>query len=68
VIAEVQFSDVDGILATGVLNVDTQDRLFEIDIWKVDFSPLQRWPSEHEMAPVLYNPSLHRTASPPDEH
>jgi len=67
VIAEVRFLDADGIPVTAALNVDTQDQLFEVDVWKVDFSPLQHWPSEHEMAPVLHNPSLQRTAPPPAE-
>ncbi len=66
-IAEVGFSDIDGVYVTAVLNVDAHDRLLEVDIWKVDFSPLLRWPSEHEIRPLLSNPSLQRTASPPAE-
>lgn len=66
-VAEVHFSDADGILVTAVLNVDTQDQLFEVDVWKVDFSPLQRWPIEGAMASVSPSPSLLRTDSPPSE-
>ena len=66
-VAEVHFSDADGILVTAVLNVDTQDQLFEVDVWKVDFSPLQRWPIEGAMASVSSSPSLLRTGSPPSE-
>ena len=66
-VAEVQFSDADGILVTAVLNVDTEGRLYEVDVWKVNFAPLQRWPSELEMVPVLFNTSLQRTATPPAE-
>ena len=66
-VAEVHFSDADGILVTAVLNVDTQDQLFEVDVWKVDFSPLQRWPIEGAMASVSPSPSLLRTGSPPSE-
>jgi len=66
-VAEVQFSDADGIPVTAVLNVDTEDRLYEVDVWKVNFAPLQRWPTELEMVPVLFNTSLQRTATPPAE-
>ncbi len=62
-----QFTDVDGVFVTAVLNVDTQDQLFEVDIWKTNFSALQHWPSEHEIEPLLSNPSLQRTASSPAE-
>jgi hypothetical protein len=67
-VAEVHFSDADGIPVTAVLNVDTEGRLYEVDVWKVNFAPLQRWPSEFEMVPVLFNTSLQRTASPPADH
>lgn len=64
-VAELRFMDADGVSVTAVLNVDSQDQLFEVDIWKVDFSPLQHWPSECEIELLLSNPSLQRTASPP---
>lgn len=66
-VAEVHFSDADGTAVIAALNVDVDDQLFEIDIWKVDFSALQRWPSQHEVSQMLFNPSLQRTASPPAE-
>ncbi len=66
-VAEVQLTDADGVFVTAVLNVDTQDRLLEVDIWKVDFSPLQHWPIEREMELVLSNTLLQRTATPPAE-
>lgn len=66
-VAEVQFADADGIPVTAVLNVDTEGRLYEVDVWKVNFAPLQRWPSELEIASVLFNTSLQRTATPPAE-
>lgn len=66
-VAEVQFSDMDGIPVTAVLNVDTEGRLYEVDVWKVNFAPLQRWPTELEMVPVLFNTLLQRTATPPAE-
>ena len=66
-VAEVQFSDADGIPVTAVLNVDTEGRLYEVDVWKVNFAPLQRWPTEPEMVPVLFNTLFQRTATPPAE-
>lgn len=47
--AETQFLDADGTLVVAVLNVDVEDQLFEIDVWKVDFSTLLRWPSHNEV-------------------
>jgi hypothetical protein len=38
-----EFNDVDGTLVSVALNVDQHGELFELDIWKVDFSPLQRF-------------------------
>jgi hypothetical protein len=42
--ASAQFKDTDGIPVLVALDVDQKDALFELDIWKVDFSPLQRIP------------------------
>ena len=39
-VSECQFTDVDGIDVIASLNVDNQGRLFELDIWKTDFTPL----------------------------
>ena len=43
-IAEAEFLDEDGVLVTAMLNLDQQNALYELDIWKVDFSPLKSWP------------------------
>jgi hypothetical protein len=40
-----EFADSDGVLVSAALNVDRADRLYELDVWKVDFSPLSSWPS-----------------------
>jgi hypothetical protein len=37
-VAELQFKDADGITIVASLNVDTDGDLFELDIWKTDFS------------------------------
>lgn len=39
-----EFADSDGIPVSVALNVDSQGRLYELDLWKVDFSPLSNWP------------------------
>ena len=39
-ISEHQFTDEDGVAVIASLNVDSEGKLFELDIWKTDFSPL----------------------------
>jgi hypothetical protein len=41
-VGSAEFNDADGILVSVALNLDQHEELFELDIWKVDFSPLQR--------------------------
>jgi hypothetical protein len=41
-IGSAEFTDADGTLVSVALNLDQHGELFELDIWKVDFSPLQR--------------------------
>ena len=48
-ISEAEFADEDGILASAVINLDDQGNLFELDIWKVDFSPLRRHPKADDL-------------------
>jgi hypothetical protein len=43
-VSEYLFDDKDGVLVSATLNVDTSDRLFELDMWKVDSSPLIHFP------------------------
>jgi hypothetical protein len=43
-VAEAQYLDVDGVLVSIVVNTDDRGELFELDMWKVDFSPLIRYP------------------------
>ena len=40
-IAEYMFKDLDGTPVSAALNIDKQGNLYELDIWKVDFSPTQ---------------------------
>ncbi|TPG37925.1 hypothetical protein EAH81_17520 [Flavobacterium pectinovorum] len=43
-IAECMFLDSDGIDVIASLNIDDKGELFELDIWKTDFSSLIRIP------------------------
>jgi hypothetical protein len=45
-VSQIEFNDEDGILVSASLNVDKEGALFELDIWKTDFSPLKRIPEE----------------------
>lgn len=42
---EKEFVDIDGVPVTVAVNLDDHGELYELDIWKVDFSPLKRFPS-----------------------
>jgi hypothetical protein len=39
-VAEFEFVDDDGVKVLVALNVDDQNNLFEVDIWKTDFNPV----------------------------
>lgn len=43
-VAEVEFLDSDGVTVSATLNVDQHGRLFELDVFKTDFSPLLQIP------------------------
>jgi hypothetical protein len=43
-IAERSFVDEDGVTVWATLNVDVAGRLFELDVFKSDFSPLKAFP------------------------
>jgi hypothetical protein len=43
-ISEYQFHDRDGVVVLASLFLDENNDLFEIDIWKTDFSELIEWP------------------------
>lgn len=46
--AELSFQDVDGVNVIASLNLDATGIPSELDIWKVDFSPLVRIPDAFE--------------------
>lgn len=43
-ISELQFTDIDGVEVIASLNIDESGNLFELDIWKTDFSKLLKLP------------------------
>jgi hypothetical protein len=49
IIAEAEYFDEDGILVSIVINADQQGNLYEIDFWKVDFSPLCKYPKPKDL-------------------
>lgn len=51
-VAEGYFEDSDGTLVSVTLNLDQQGKPFELDVWKVDFSNLQRWPLKGDIRPL----------------
>ncbi len=44
-ISEFQFQDLDGVNVIASLNIDSHGDLFELDIWKTDFSSLLEFPN-----------------------
>ena len=49
VVAAGEFADIDGTTVSIALLADARGELAELDVWKVDFSPLKRWPSPEEI-------------------
>lgn len=49
-IVEGEFLDKDDVVVSISLNVDQYGDLFELDAWKVDFSPLIAWPEPEQVA------------------
>lgn len=44
-LGEAEYVDADGMLVSIVVNADSDGQLYEVDFWKVDFSPLKQYPS-----------------------
>lgn len=47
-LVERQFADSDGVPVFVAINVDECGDIYELDVWKVDFSSLKRFPSVEE--------------------
>lgn len=43
-VSELIFKDEDGVDVIASLNIDIKGNLYELDIWKIDFTPLKKWP------------------------
>jgi len=43
-ISEAEFIDEDGVPVFLALGIDAEGKLFELDVWKADFSPVKKWP------------------------
>lgn len=48
-VSRAEFKDEDGVVVSAAIHLDQAGKLFELDIWKVDFSPLARWPTAEEI-------------------
>lgn len=48
-LAEAVYIDEDGISVSIIVNADEQGRIYELDFWKVDFSPLRSYPSPEQL-------------------
>jgi hypothetical protein len=49
VMREANYVDADGVKVIIGINLDQNGALFEVDFWKVDFSPLCRYPSVNDL-------------------
>jgi hypothetical protein len=47
--AEAEYTDDDGVLVTIVINTDEKGELYEVGFWKVDFTPLKRYPAPSDL-------------------
>lgn len=48
-IREAKYVDTDGVEVEISINLDQEGSLFEVDFWKVDFSPFLRYPLANEI-------------------
>ncbi len=64
VAVEADYLDRDGVLVSLALNLDQKGDLFELDSWKVDFTPLLSYPRSHELKirEVGEAPAVHEAA------
>jgi uncharacterized protein DUF6984 len=56
-VAEADYMDSDGIPVSIAVNVDQDGRLFELDIWKVDFGKLRSYPSPKTIRNIRHLPA-----------
>ena len=53
VFAQGEFNDEDGVPVSFTVNLDKDGKLFELDLWRVDFEPLKRLPRKNEVVIML---------------
>jgi hypothetical protein len=51
-LVEAQYLDSDGVLVSIAVNANKQGQLFELDFWRVDFSPLKRYPNPSDVSGI----------------
>jgi hypothetical protein len=60
VVREATFQDTDGVLVLASVIVDQSGALYELDLWKVDSSPLKRIPNPDQL---LLDPPMRRISN-----
>lgn len=60
--SECHFYDSDGVVVSANLNLDKAAIPFEIDVFKIDFSPTTRWPKRTDLRAGPPNNSFKRSA------
>lgn len=53
VFAQGEFDDRDGVAVSFAINMDVDGQLFELDLWRVDFEPLKRLPTDNNEIRLL---------------
>ncbi|MDN3575699.1 hypothetical protein QWZ03_02805 [Chitinimonas viridis] len=48
-VVEAEYIDSDGIVVSITVSLDNQGDLYEVDFWKVDFSPLLKYPLPQQL-------------------
>lgn len=48
-LVEAEYVDCDGVLVSIALNADQSGRLYELDMWKVNFAPLKEFPTSNRL-------------------
>ena len=48
-VAQTKFKDIDGVEVSATLYLDQDGELFELDMFKSDFSKLKKWPDENSL-------------------
>lgn len=66
-LSEGWFNDEDGFPVLVAINLDMENEIFELDTWKVDFSPRRRMPES--AVEIVFDPAeLQQSRYPGPEH